>query len=492
MKNLLTLDFQRLNPRNRQPGSTLLGLSFDGSQLQVVEVRRTNGSVEIKKSFFTSLSLDLLTNAPELVGREIRNALDQQGVRERWCAVCIPLNWALTLNIKLPELPEADISSFLRVEAERGFPYGPEALLTATSRYTTAAGEAWATLIAVPRNHLIRLEEVLIAAQLRPASFSLGMTALQPADAESADGVLTLVPGEDNIRMQLSLGGGIAVLRTIVGAFDFTGAERRLQADHVLREMRITLGQLDQQLRDAVRLVRVLGNSDDAEELAEVLQPKLQEQGLAVEHVRVHRQNDFPVRLPLNTPVSPALALAVRRLSGAKTTLEFLPPKISAWARFSSKYSSPKLVTVSASAGAVAAAVMLAFLVQQVQLWYWGHHWNRMKDQVAVLEDTQANVRKFRAWYDTSFRELSILRRLTEAFPEDGSVSSKQIEIRDPGKPGELPLITCTGTSISRAELLKVKDKLGAMKNVVAIHTQSERGTSPMEFTFDFKWSESQ
>jgi len=241
--------------------------------------------------------------------------------------VSVPLNWALTLAVKLPDLPAADVDSFLQMEAERGFPYSPEALLTASSRYTTASGETWATLIAVPRNHLTRLEEVLTAAQLKAASFSLGITALQPADAENAEGVLAIVPGVDKIHMQLTLGGGIAVLRTIEGAFDLTGTERQLQSDHVLRELRITLGQLDPQLRNAVKRVRVFGDTEDAEELTEVLQPRLQAQGLALEHMRVHAANAFPVKLASRTAVSAALALTLRRLSGIRTTLEFLPPR---------------------------------------------------------------------------------------------------------------------------------------------------------------------
>ena len=59
----------------KQGGSTLLGLSFDGNRLEGVVLRRTNGSLKIQKPFFASLSLDPLTNDPELVGQEIRNRL---------------------------------------------------------------------------------------------------------------------------------------------------------------------------------------------------------------------------------------------------------------------------------------------------------------------------------------------------------------------------------------------------------------------------------
>jgi len=490
MMKLPKLNLSALNPRGRQPGSTLLGLSFDGSRLEAALVRRTNGSVEIQKSFAAQLSLDPLTNAPELVGRELRKLLDEHGVNERWCTVCLPLNWALTLTAKLPDLPEADLASFLQLEAERGFPYGPEALVTATSYFTAPDGSRWATLIAVSRNHLLRLETVLAAAQLRPAHFSLGLPALQPADAERSNGVLAVITGESSVSLQLTLGGGILLIRTVEGAFEMEGAERRLQADHVLREARITLGQLTPELRAAIQTVRVFGKHDDADELAETLQPRMRDLGLNLEQVRTHTADEFGVKVPLNTPVSPAFALAVRRLTDQPRALEFLPPKVTAWQQLSAKYSSPKLVTVGVTAGAIAGLVLLAFIGQQVLLWYWGAQWNTIKPRVHALEDMQTQIRQYRPWFNESFRELTIFKRLTESFPEDGLVSVKTIEIRDSSKPGEAPTVTCTGTARSSAALLRVTDKLGTNRNVLNVHTEQTRGTSPMEFTFNFQWSE--
>src|ERR1043166_1255779 len=108
-------------PKRRLP-SSVLGLTLDGSGMDAVHVRRTNGSMAVLKSVAAPLALNLLTDDAELVGREIRNHLDQPGIRERRCVVCVPLNWALTVQIKVPELPEADVQSFLDIEAERGCP----------------------------------------------------------------------------------------------------------------------------------------------------------------------------------------------------------------------------------------------------------------------------------------------------------------------------------------------------------------------------------
>ena len=466
----------------RQPGNSLLGLSFDGSRLEGVHVRRTNGSVEIKKAFAVTLSLDPLTAEADLAGREIRKQLDAEQIRERWCAVCLPLNWALTLAVKLPAIPEADVADFLQIEAERGLPYSLDDLMLAQSRFCGAGGEQFVTLVGIPREHVTRLEAVLQAAQLRPVTFSLGLTALQPAEAESSDGVLALHPGDSTVGMQISCGGGVPMLRTLDGAFEQVGPERELQVDHVAREIRITLGQLQPEVREAVKRVRVFGRSEAAQELAEELRARSESIGLKIEHVREHSAEEFGIKIPSGTAISAALSVAVRQLAGV-SGMEFLPPKISQWQQLTERYSSGKLAYAGMGAGAVAVIVLLAFLVQQIILWHWQSKWSAMEPKVVELTQMRDQIRRYRAWYDDSARTLAILKRVTEAFPQDGAVSAKTIELREPSR------VTCSGTARNREAYNRMIDQLRKAQEISELHTGPQRGNTPLEFTFDFQWS---
>src|SRR5690242_1156482 len=116
------MDLPKLKFSKRSRLSAVLGLTLDGSRLEGVVLRRTNGSFQAQNPFSVSLSLDPLTNDPELVGRELRNHLDAAQVRERHCIVGVPLKWALTTHVEIPELAEADVAGFLQIEAERSFP----------------------------------------------------------------------------------------------------------------------------------------------------------------------------------------------------------------------------------------------------------------------------------------------------------------------------------------------------------------------------------
>lgn len=472
----------RLLPR-RPAGGALLGLAFDQGRLEAAEVRRTNGSADLKHTLSVPLSLDLLTAEPELIGREIRKHLDAAGIRERRCAICLPMSWCLTLSVSLPELPEADLAGFLQIEAERGFPSSVDTLLVVESRSRTPAGQQHATLIAVPRHHLARLETVLRAAQLLPVSFSLGIASLQPADGAQGEGVLALVPGTIGTNLQVSCGGGIAVLRSLAASAESEGRMAGPAADQLAREIRITLGQLPPDVRDAIRCVRVFGRGEPVEGLTAGLRSRFEPLGLRVEQVSEHAPDAFAVRLPGPAAVSPALTLALRRLDRQPVPLEFLPPKISRWKQIADRYASRKLAWGTAAAGAVVGLVALAFGVQQIQLLRWQARWDAVRQPVAELEALQQQIKEFRPWFDESFRSLTILQRLSEAFPEDGGVTAKTVEIRATGA------VTCTGTARDQRTLYQALDRLRAAHEVRDVKVDQIRGRTPMQFTINFRWS---
>ena len=79
--------------------------------------------------------------------------------------------------------------------------------------------------------------------------------------------------------------------------------------------------------------------------------------------------------------------------------------------------------------------------------------------------------------------DLSILRQITLAFPENGAVTAKTIVIRDGN------LVTCSGTALSEDALLKTTARLRAMNNVTDLSHESIRGGKPpLQFAFDFHY----
>jgi hypothetical protein len=273
MKNLL--DLSALTDSRKRGGSAMLGLTLDGGRLNAVVVRRTNGSLRIDQSVSKPLSLDPLTDAPELAGREIRTLLDAGGIHEKRLVVGLPLKWALIAQTQVPpQLGEADLPAFLQIEAERNFPCDVATLVLATSMFSTAAGEKYATFVGMPRNHVERLEQVLRCAQLRPVSFSLGLSALQPLSSE--EGTVAFTLGETGLGLQVVARGGLAALRVLdEGSIDTASSPghsfrrgRTRDSDHV--------GAVARDLARSIRHVRIFGPRDQAQRLADELELRLE------------------------------------------------------------------------------------------------------------------------------------------------------------------------------------------------------------------------
>ena len=473
----------KFNFRRRKTLTTLLGLALDGSKLDGVVLKRTNGSLAVLQKFSATLALDPLTAAPELVGREIRNHLDAAGVRERDCVVGVPVKWILTAQTELPPLPEADAKSLLQMEAERGFHSDVATLQISDSRSPLADGKQNVLLAGIPNTHLAALENILAAAKLKPVSFASPISALQFPGDEKSVGVLALAIGERNVSLQISAGGGVVALRSLEGAVEDEAGRRVLHANVVARETRITLGQLPSALRDVVKSIRIFGPRELAQPLADELELRFEPMGIKVELVSAYAPNEFGVTLPVETSLSAAFSLAARFLVEQKPAFEFLPPKPNFIEQFVSKYSSGRLRTTSAVAAGVAAIIIGIFLFQQIQLWRLRSQWSHIAAKVGELQTIQDNIRQYRSWYDGTFPNLAVLRQLSVSFPEDGSVTAKNITVHD------CNTVTCSGTARDYASLLAMQARLRAADGVANVQLQQVRGKAPMQFVFAFKFN---
>lgn len=463
--------------------SSVLGLALEGRQLEGVLLRRSNGGFKVARRLHTTLSLDLLTDDPELVGREIRNHLEEVGINERRCVMCVPLQWALTLSVPMPDLPAADAAEFLRMEAERGFPYSPEDLAIVPSRHGDARGGGHVSQVAIPRAHLARVETSLRAARLKPVSFSLGITTLN-AITPSTEGMLTLALGEGSVEILVSTGGGVAALRTIEGAFETDGGKACADADLVSREIRITLGQLPRELRDPIRRVRVFGPEGGVRPLLDELRPGLQEMNLACEQGVPPSIDGFDVQAPGQSGAAGAAALAAQWLRGEPSDFEFLPPRENPLSQALTRFSSRRVLYAGAAVGAVVLVVGLMFFWQQWRLSSLESRWLEIQPRVDEIEAIQQQMRKFRPWFDVSAENLRVLRRLTEAFPVEGSVTAKTLEIKN------LSEINCAGQARDNQAMLRLLDQLRVSPAISNVKVQQVRGKSPLQFNLSFNWTE--
>jgi hypothetical protein len=235
--------------------------------------------------------------------------------------------------------------------------------------------------------------------------------------------------------------------------------------------------------------VQIVGSTAAARQLADGLQPRARALGLTIEHVTAYSGTQFGMALAAPGGVSGEVSLAAQFLGKKRTAFEFLAPKPTVFQQLAARYSSRRLGTAGAVAVLVALVVAGMFLYQEVQLrnliaQYGPKEKNGMKAKVDELDALQEKTRKFRPWFDESMATLSILKRVTESFPENGDVSAKSITIKNTAN------VTCRGTTRDKNVLLRTVNTLGKDKaNVSNASIETITGVNPaMQFTFTFNW----
>ncbi len=470
--------------KRKRPLNSVVGLTLTHGQLRACHVVRAKGGIEIARSAAAPLTLDLLHPEPALVGQEIRNHLDAAGIRERRCVVAVPASWIMCQQSAVPELAPADLDSLLEIEAEKGFPCDPAQLQLARSTLNCGSSR-YVTQLAVRREQVAQLAEALKLAGLKPLSFSPGLPALPAVLPSGTAGRITLRLEPHGATLLIAAGGGIAAFRTTDATIDSEAGENLVNTRSLAREVRITYEQVPADIRRELNTVFLTGDEGMTRQMAEML-------GRWAEENRLVLERDTNSGRPVADQI--AEHLARRCLEQGLPALEFLPPKPSRWSQWLARYNSRRLASVGLAAGFVALVVGLLFGWQEYERISLRSEWEGMQTQVLALEAVQNRIRDYRSWYDTGYRNLMILKRVTECFPESGVVTAKSFEIHSAtanARSTEAPatVVTVSGTARDNAALLRTLDELRKTREVQGLKIEQIRGKVPAQFTFTFRWN---
>jgi hypothetical protein len=451
---------------------SILGLAIVDGQLRAAHVARAKNAIAVLRSTTAPLALDLLHPEPELVGREIKNHLEAAHIRERHCIVALPPAWVMSQHGVVPELSPEDTASLLQIEAEKGFPCGPDELQIARSAHRSTT-ERFVTQLAVRQEQVARLSEVLKSAGLKPVSYTLGLAALPGAVGPAGSGRITLLLEPKGATLLIAAGGGIAAYRTLEATIESEAGEHVVNGPALARELRITFEQVPVGLREEIRTLTLRGDPGMTAQIAGILGAWARDAGLAIE-----------VAAASSRPAAEEIIeqMAEGYLKVGAPALEFLPPRPSRWAQLMARYNSKRLATAGFATAAAALLAIGAFGWQEFRLLSLRSEWQGMAAQVTELDAVQARIREFRPWYDTTFRNLTIMKRVVECFPDNGSVTAKSFEIHSPAN------VSVTGTARDNASLLHTLELLRQAKEIQGLKIEQIRGKMPAQFTFTFRW----
>jgi len=242
------------------------------------------------------------------------------------------------------------------------------------------------------------------------------------------------------------------------------------QASQIAREIKISIGELSADLQSAIKQCFYFGPPSMEGCLEEALQQVADRMGFKPAH--------------LQSEVSAAFGLAKDFLLGQGNPFEFLPPKVSPFQEWAQRISTGRNKWVGGGAAAAVILIGCVFFWQGQQLQALEKEWQGMEVQVGELEALQQRIRTYRPWFDESIPTLKLIRHLTTAFPEQGDVWVKELDIREPAQ------VLCSGFARSNRAWLDMYEKLRTSPEVKDLTVEQVREDRQLQFSFKYRWEE--
>lgn len=462
---MMKLDLAELKKRFQV--RSVLAITVESGRLAVDLVRREDGGNRVVSSFELPIGSEAVAANGEKTGKELAAQLAAAGIRERRCVVCIPANWALTTSTDVPGISEEDLRGYLELKAEREFPIPVTELRLAHSAFTSPDGKQRVTLAAVPARKLEAIERMLAAAECRAVSISLGLDSCLPKSELPA--AMHFVANGTHVDLVIAAGGGIAAVRSLPSPSD----EEAFDAATFSREVRITLGRLPEALRQQVTQARFSGAPATAENLCLEIRQHLSRMGI-----------DSRLQRPPEGAAHPGAALdaAALHLRHQPIVFEFLAPEINRWEIALRQFDDRRHRWIALAIVGAILLPIITFMIRSHIESSLDEEWAGMRRKVADLESLQQRIRQFRPWFEPAPQSLQIIEGLATAFPEQGDVWAKSVQVVDGTK------VTCSGFARNQTSLLAWFDRLRSRKDVTGLQVQQVRGENPIQFSITYKW----
>jgi hypothetical protein len=465
----MKLDLNELKKRLR--ARSALAVAIESCRLAVTLVREDENAAQPSPSLSIPLGDAEVLKDPELAGQQFAAALSAAGFRERNCVVCVPPGWALTASTELPEVEDEDLRGYLELRAEREFSIPAGELRLGYSAYALPDGQRRATLAALSAKKIEALERMLAIANRRASSISLALDKClsQPRP------MLHFLTNGNHADVVITTGGGVAGLRSL--ALPMTSGAA-LDSAAFCRDVRITLGRLPEPVRQQIRQAAFSGPS--AEEFCVRTRYELLRMGIKSPECDSIAGED--ASSPENASAGAATEAARRTLRGQPVAFEFVIPETNRWQELLQRVdTSRRRGLLLGAAGLVLLPLLLLFIRSEIES-HLQSRWDAMADNVAELDALQQKIHEFRPWFEPVPQGLQLLQSLVMAFPEQGDVWAKSIQVAEDGK------VTCTGFARTQEALMALLARMRARPDITGLQMQQVRGENPIQFSVTYQW----
>lgn len=464
----MKLDLAELKKRLR--ARSALAITIESGRMAVNLVRNDENETQPAPSLSVPLGDEEVLKDPDNAGQKLAATLGAAGIRERQCVVCVPPGWALTASTDLPEVAGEDLRSYLELRAEREFSLGGGELRLGYSAYTLPNGQRRATLAALSSKKIDAVERMLEVAHRRALSISLALDKC----LSRREAMLHFLTNGNHTDLVVTAGGGVAGLRSLAGPVSPAGAA--FDSAAFCRDVRITLGRLPEPVRQQIRHAAFAGPS--AESLCVQTRHDLLRLGIKSPECGP----DSAAAGPGPEGLGAAAEAARLQLRGQAIAFEFIVPETKRWQVLLQRVdTSRRRGLLLGAAALIVLPLLLLFIRSRIES-HLQARWDAMADEVGELDALQQKIREFRPWFEPAPQGLQLLDSLIQAFPEQGDVWAKSIQVAEGDK------VTCTGFARTQPALMGLLGRMRARPDITALQVQQIRGENPIQFSITYQW----
>ncbi|MCK5805674.1 MAG: hypothetical protein KAI66_22770 [Lentisphaeria bacterium] len=394
----------------------------------------------------------------EDLGGALRAKLEQAGFHASNCLLAVPPTWCADQLVMLPSTPVPDETEFFRLQAEIKLPFSSNETALSISRFSLSDGTRGALLIALPLTRLQRWERLLAASGLACRGM---FPAVWGHDSQSATPEAVVTHHGQDVFLQVAGVDGMVVWRHLGTSTDTV---------HCARQLRIALVSLPPGAVAGLAGIRIVAPEnmrDTAEQGFGGLRDASYLPGLKV---------DFSCQ-----PTAQDIAASLAAEASASRLATFQD-----WSNEPTRSVGQRSRVVIAVVAVLLALLVLGagLLVKQAfRLGRLQDEQARLAPTVRHVENLRQTIRDLRPWFDTRPRTLDVLRAITEAFPDRGSVWVTQLSVVDGHEVKLMGLAANTDAWLTMQEQLRQSSRIAQLR---VSQARSTNGNGELVFALSF------
>jgi hypothetical protein len=450
--------------RNSQKPKTVLGLFLGGGRLTFALTRQEGAAPVVAKQGSEAFALAPGQDDPDVIAEKLREILARQRIKVRHCVLALPLSWVVSSRFAAGEIAADALPGVAALELERlcGAPVSAKQLVCFPA---DDAGQALAATVepGVARH---------LTEAFRRAGLSLGcfVPAAAAARPDPDPGIVAdILPLPDGVDAVIRCDGRPVALRQLALYRDNSAQRMAECLETTMRSLQVTLSALRTGGERPVS-IRVLGSGHCVDELC---------RGLG-------ERTDWSLReLPdsARPPAEQAAIMASCADWGDPGALALpVPPRERRSHWWNTRSARPLVLAASIAVLAIVAFVV-AFVARRLEVRRLEARLAALRPQQEEAEGLRDELRLTAPWYSRTPEQLEVLRTVTEAFPDQGTVWVTELSVETDGK------VTLTGCARNQSSWLLVSGELQKRTQGLRV-LRTRQGTKPGEpMTFSVTFS---